>query len=31
MLKLEDSFKGEKSLGVMEYDPLYTKPLRTVV
>ena len=26
MLKLEDSFKGEKSLGVMDYEPPYTRP-----
>ena len=26
MLKLEDSFKGEKSLGVMDYEPPCTRP-----
>jgi hypothetical protein len=31
MLKLEDSAKGEKSFGLMIYEPPYTRPVRTVV
>jgi len=31
MLKLGDSIKGEKSFGVMNYEPPYTRPVCTVV